>query len=317
MNFTVEKIPIAPGLPVRIKCTGIDSKERTPHIGYIGEVIWDGDTVRVTVHGADKFVWDRLGPPPFPPPFSDRVSRPPAFDYWWRRLDWVFGLPDPRSFPPLPTTLPDEERAIVQRYVRVAGDLAHSSLLNSPKESYSYQLPQGPGGPEQIEKSFSPKDVQVGFAGLLRQADSGDEPANLHLVSRILMVASEAAQDDRHDERIKQLKAWRYAVKELHNRSLDQLSRNKLVQEGLQLFAYKEEHSPKELLNLYNYGDLIHWQKHRDVIAGFEQDEYVATDRQLAYLESAQSLGHLYVGFGELARHAMGEAPPERSRRGR
>jgi hypothetical protein len=61
-------------------------------------------------------------------------------------------------------------------------------------------------------------------------------------------------------------------------------------------------------LNLYNYGDLIHWQKHRDVIAGFEQDEYVATDRQLAYLEAAQSLGHLYVGFGELARHAMGEA---------
>jgi hypothetical protein len=74
MNFTVEKIPIAPGLPVRIQRTGIDSKERTPYIGYIGEVIWDGDTVRVTVHGADKFVWDRLGPPPFPPLFSDRYA---------------------------------------------------------------------------------------------------------------------------------------------------------------------------------------------------------------------------------------------------
>jgi hypothetical protein len=144
---------MAPGQPVRIQRTGIDGKERTPFIGYIGEVISDGDTVRVTVHGADKFVWDRLGPPPFPPPFSDRVTRPPAFDYWWRRLDWVFDLPDPRSFPPLATTLPDKEHTIVQRYVRVAGDLAHSSLLNSPKENYSYQLPQGPSGPEKIEKA--------------------------------------------------------------------------------------------------------------------------------------------------------------------
>jgi hypothetical protein len=236
------------------------------------------------------------------------VTAPQVFNFWWKQLDYVFGLPNPRSFPPLPA-LATEELDIVRRYVRVAAELAESGVLNALREGFNVQWPSGPTGPEEIEKRFSRKDLQVGFAGLLRQCDSSKEPAHYERVRGILWVAANAAQDDKHDERIKQLRAWSHATKELHKKSLNQLLRDKLVQEeGLSVFEYDEEHSPAQLLSIYNYGELLHWDKNRDIIAEFERDEYVESDRRLAYLEAAGALGHLYSGFGELARHGIGEA---------
>jgi hypothetical protein len=41
------------------------------------------------------------------------------------------------------------------------------------------------------------------------------------------------------------------------------------------------------------------------VVEGFERDPVVDADRRLAFLEAARGLGHLCVGFGELARNAI------------
>jgi len=303
----VGKMRLSPGQAVRIQRTGLDGKERIAFIGYIGEIINEGDQLRLTVHAPEKLITDRVRPP-FDPPFSDHVTAPQVFNFWWKQLDYVFGLPNPRSFPPLPA-LATEELDIVRRYVRVAAELAESGVLNALREGFNVQWPSGPTGPEEIEKRFSRKDLQVGFAGLLRQCDSSKEPAHYERVRGILWIAANAAQDDKHDERIKQLRAWSHATKELHKKSLNQLLRDKLVQEeGLSVFEYDEEHSPAQLLSIYNYGELLHWDKNRDIIAEFERDEYVESDRRLAYLEAAGALGHLYSGFGELARHGIGEA---------
>ena len=103
-------------------------------------------------------------------------------------------------------------------------------------------------------------------------------------------------------------KAWRSAARRLHTKSLNQLIRDKLVaEERLRAFRYDEEHTPAELLRIYDYGDLIHWDRERSPeLAAFEQDPFTASDRRLAFLDAASGLAHLYIGFAELARAAIG-----------
>jgi hypothetical protein len=118
--------------------------------------------------------------------------------------------------------------------------------------------------------------------------------------------------------RLAYLKAWRDAAKTLRLKSLNQLIRDRLVtDEGLQAFTYNEEHSPEYLLGLYNYGDLIHWDSDKSaVVAEFGRDPYIESDRRLAYLDAASGLAHVYIGFAELARAAVGRIlPGDRSRR--
>jgi hypothetical protein len=104
------------------------------------------------------------------------------------------------------------------------------------------------------------------------------------------------------------LKAWRSAAATLHRKSLNQLIRDKLVvEEQLPAFAYDEEHAPVDLLRIYNYGDLIHWDTERSgELAALECDPFTASDRRLAFLDGASGLAHLYIGFAELARAAIG-----------
>lgn len=91
------------------------------------------------------------------------------------------------------------------------------------------------------------------------------------------------------------LQAWRAAAKKLRVRSLNQLVRDRLVHEdGLRAFDYQEEHSPAQLLSLYNYGDLLHWDGTKSpVVAEYETDPYVESDRRLAYLDAASALAHV------------------------
>ena len=173
-------------------------------------------------------------------------------------------------------------------------------------------MPNGVTGPEEIEAQFSGTDVQAGFAVLLRQCDSPKERADFERVRNLLWVKSQSEPDDSHAERLRQLTAWGAARKQLKVKSLNQLLRDKLARDGLPAFQYQEEHSPTTLMSLYNYGDLIHWDKKATVIAQFETDAYIESDRRLAYLDSASGLAHLYIGFAELARSAVGRVIPAR-----
>jgi hypothetical protein len=253
---------------------------------------------------------------PFPPPLEEHVAEPQVFEFWWKQLHYVFGLSDPRRFPPLPDELSPDERVTVERYVHIAAELAGSGLLNALREGFNVRMPEGPYGPEEVRPDFSRIDLQVGFAGLLRQCDSTKERASFHGVRGILMRKADTVHDDAKEMRLAYLKAWRDAAKTLRLKSLNQLIRDKLVaDEGLQAFAYNEEHSPEYLLSLYSYGDLIHWDSDKSVVvAEFERDPYIESDRRLAYLDAASGLAHLYIGFAELARTAVGRILPPRRR---
>lgn len=294
---------------IRVTRKGADGVERIAFIGYVSDAVRDeqAQTTELKARAPESLILDDVAAP-FPPPLQEHVAEPPVFEFWWKQLHYVFGLADPRTFPSFPDVLTPDERATVERYVRVASELAASGLLNALHEGFNVRMPEGPRGPEEIERKFTRTDLQVGFAGLLRQCDSTKERANFHRVRSILTLKADATYDDARANRLTQLKAWRNAAKRLRAKSLNQLIRDKLVgDEGLHAFAYEEEHSPSQLLSIYNYGDLIHWDAPKSkVVAEFERDPYVESDRRLAYLDAASGLAHLYIGFAELARTAVG-----------
>lgn len=100
---------------------------------------------------------------------------------------------------------------------------------------------------------------------------------------------------------------WRSAANTLQRKSLNQVIRERLAaEEQLRAFLYVEEDTPAELIRIYEYGDLIHWDKRSAQVAAFGQDRFTESDRRLAFLDAASGLAHLYIGFAELARTAIG-----------
>jgi hypothetical protein len=294
---------------IRTTRTGDDGAERIVFVGYISEWVPDDEekAVHVKARAPESLILEDVTMP-FAPPLEEHVTEPKVFEFWWKQLHYVFGLPDPRSFPPLPDVLKTDERASVERYVHVASELAGSGLLNALREGFNVHQTGGAEGPVVIEREFSRTDLQAGFAALLRQCDSTSERASFHEVRGILTRKADAVYDDARSVRLSHLKMWRQAAKTLRAKSLNQLVRDKLVaDEGLGAFAYDEEQSPSALLGIYNYGDLIHWDTKKSAVVGeFESDPYTESDRRLAYLDGASGLAHLYIGFAELARTAIG-----------
>jgi hypothetical protein len=292
---------------LRITQTGSDGVERVAFIGYVAGVRYDPVTKVTTLDAKapESLILDR--DVPFAPPLSEHVQETRVFEFWWKQLDYVFGLPDPRSFPALPDVISDDDRRTVARYVTTAAELAGSGLLNALEEGFNVSMPDGPAGAQEVTTRFSRADLQVGLAALLRRCDSPQEPANFDRVRNILAAANDASSDSDMPRRTEHLRAWVGARRRLRLKSLNQLVREKLVKEGLRAFEYDEEHSPQYLLSLYSYGDLLHWDAAKgETLARFETDPFVDGDRRLAYLEAASALAHLYIGFGELARAAVG-----------
>lgn len=279
-----------------------DDKDELVFVGYVSEVVPDGKgNVKVTATGPEGL----LPPQPnFPPPMRSLGSEPAAFDFWWTQLEYVFGLSDPASFPPLTQTLDAESRKAIHRYVGTAEDLARSTVLNALDNRLTVREDDATGA-ELIESTFSAKDAQLGFAGLLRQMDIGKEQASYERVAGILWQAAEAATDHYRQERLDVLKSWSMAIKRLHGKSLNQLLRERFVEEGALVLDYDEPDSPEFLLSSFNYGDLLHWGLKRETIAKWEEDEFAHNDRRLAFLLAAAGLAHLYIGFGILARAAI------------
>ena len=212
---------------IRVTRTGADGVKRIAFIGYVAEWIPDdaSRTVDVKARAPESLILDDVTAP-FPPPLGEHVAEPRVFEFWWKQLHYVFGLPDPRAFPPLPDVLSPNDRVTVERYVHVAAELVGSGLLNALREGFNVRMPEGPYGPEEVRPGFSRTDVQVGFAGLLRQCDSTKERASFHRVRGILTRKADDVHDDARAVRLEYLKAWRDAAKLLRLKSLNQLIRD-------------------------------------------------------------------------------------------
>jgi hypothetical protein len=288
----------------------VGDEETLAFVGYIAKAEPDGrGNLRVTVHAPEGLFAGRSLP--FRPPMVERATGPAAFEFWWRLLDYIFGLPDPRTFPALPKALAEPEATIVRRYIETSSHLAESALLNSVGEGVIVKIDDDTDE-EHVFPSLPARDIQVGFVALLRQCDSQGELASFQKVRNALWVANASEAGIEADERRATLAAWKRAMDQAHQRSVNQLLRDKLVnEEGLGVFDFKEPDSPAHLLSAFNYGDLIHWGTKATVVQQWERtDEFTAAERRMQFLSAAVGIAHLHIGFAEIARAAISEPAP-------
>src|SRR2546423_230172 len=84
---------------MRVLRTGADGVERIAFIGYVNESQHDVGTKISTVNlrAPESLILESFEPL-FPIPLAEHVTAPQVFEFWWKQLGYVFGLPDPRSF---------------------------------------------------------------------------------------------------------------------------------------------------------------------------------------------------------------------------
>jgi hypothetical protein len=65
---------------------------------------------------------------------------------------------------------------------------------------------------------------------------------------------------------------------------------------------FGNEHPPTYYLSAFNYGELLHWGRKRDVIATWAESEVDRNTQRFAFLEAASGLALLYIGFSAVVR---------------
>lgn len=275
--------------------------ERVVWLGFIEETKPDGDQLHVSGSTVESLIADM--PLSFPPPGVSRADDPDGFEYWWRQLNYIFNLPDPRLFPPLAAPLPGSDRAVVDRFIALTHQLAASGIVNAVFDvRFDWDKKSGN---TTVVPDFPRLDVQAGFAALLRQCENRNERAAYDRVHGILWKAADVSDDAGHSKWQDLLKQWSAAIRALRRKSMNQLLRDRLVErEGWRVLEYEEVHSPEDLLRTFNYGDLLHWGDNRHAITSPSEDEAEAALQRMDFLDAAVGLAHAIIGFGELARAA-------------
>jgi hypothetical protein len=63
--------------------------------------------------------------------------------------------------------------------------------------------------------------------------------------------------------------------------------------------------SPHDLLLAFQYGGLIHWDKHRSSLALLQRDPFEASMSDMAMRAAALDFAHVYLGFATLVERAL------------
>lgn len=135
----------------------------------------------------------------WPVPMADRLKRPEAGEFVWRRLQYVFDtLDDPAAFAVAPKGLTDDELVVLARFVSQAARLAGTAFIAADDE---VTINFGDDGEEdQILKRLSDEDVTAGHMVFLRQSYADHEEASFKarkLLERGLHAAGETAASTR------------------------------------------------------------------------------------------------------------------------
>jgi len=245
----------------------------------------------------------------FSPPLQDQTSKPEAFEFWWKLIQYAFELPDPSGFPPL---LPEarscgDDLDRLDRYIAAAEDMAQSTVL-AGDDSLTVHLPEE-SGPERVETAFSSNEATRGFTVLFRQFHSQKEPASFSRVQRVLRDANARANDNDQDARNEHLNEWGRALRSLKTEPLKVRVGEKLQREGKMPrgdIPGQGALSPEQLISAYQYGDLIHWGDQRSVISAASNDPFDHAWQRLAFLEAITGPIHIYLGFSLVVRAALG-----------
>jgi hypothetical protein len=249
----------------------------------------------------------------WPPPMRDLMKNPTAGDYVWKRLHYIFHLPDPRLFPSSVTGIADDERAVLGRFVQHARDLAGTTLLTAT-DSYMVRVSDTDGSVS-VETELSDSDLTAGFMVMLRQCYADDEEASFSKVRTILERRLHETSDS---DALDVLRRWRRAQASLRNKTSEELIQEAMIADGqlpkelvgpdgeTRSPVVRPPESPHQMLQTFWYGSQVHWGKSRDALNEIQGDPYQSARWEVEARQAAVDLGHFYVGFAVIVERALG-----------
>ncbi|MFI9643735.1 hypothetical protein ACIG87_27385 [Micromonospora sp. NPDC051925] len=236
---------------------------------------------------------------PYYPPLVELASSPDSFYFQWKLMYFAFRLTDPATFPPMVLSQGGEV-AVLRRYSSAAKRLASTTLL-SAKEEARIRVSNTPSGQvESVETQFSAHDLTVGFSAMFRQFFSDSEPASFSSARNIIGRRNREAGDADSAFREGMLKEWRSAHAKLLNAPLRVIALRRHFDEAGATDAPVQGEggrSPRETIQIFNYGDLIHWGERRAAYDALGVTELDAALSRMEFLDAIVGLSHLYLGF--------------------
>ena len=88
-----------------------------------------------------------------------------------------------------------------------------------------------------------------------------------------------------------------------------------LIPNDPELERYPDAAPPEQTISDYFYGDQLHWDSKRDIVAEREKNPFLDGLYRYEFFKAAAGLSHLYVGFATLVEVAIAqqerEEPPQ------
>lgn len=241
----------------------------------------------------------------FPAPYAELSRSPEVFQRQWKLLNYAFGLPDPSTFPALDLPLPSEDFAAIRRYILTSRELASFTMLT---EARRLQLSGGVGKETEASLTMPSKEVILGFAVRFRQLHS-DDPASYTVVKNIISRALGREGQPLSTTGGGQIRQWKRARAELLKFSLDEIVQMKVLKAewapGSTIPAPDNLFTPSELIELFQYGEYIHWGDHRDLHSAIQRNPALSAILEFRFHNIQIGLTHLYFGFARLAEAAL------------
>lgn len=110
----------------------------------------------------------------------------------------------------------------------------------------------------------------------------------------------------------KTIKQWQSARAKLLETSLDDLFQMKALEadwpKGLPIPQPENTYTPSQLIDLFQYGEYIHWDGRRKEHAAIFKSPALGALLELKFHSVQIALSHLYLGFAKLAEAALHDA---------
>jgi len=244
----------------------------------------------------------------FEPPLIELAQNRESYLFWWRQIEAIFEMRDPREIPPLSALASESEDRVLVRYVQKAKELATTTVLGADDGMTVHVSDDGKS--EKIVERRSPPDIIAGFAAIFRQFYANQEEASFSAVKAIAFQAALGAADAPGALRLDELKIWGKAAGKLRMHSMHRLGLEKLVEEGrlaplpeITAGQYPDPEYPAQVISSYFYGEHLHWGDKAPVLEKQATDPFTDARGRLFFLESAAGLSHIYIGFAVLLEH--------------
>lgn len=245
--------------------------------------------------------------PPRKAPYSEYAQRPEAFDYWWGMMQYVFHVPDPKSFPR--ATYSAAEVELLEQYVRTCRELASMTVLSHEGGITFTEDEDG----ERIDRNLPPVDTTRGALVTLRQLEKPGEDASFSKVWKAVgrrMHEADPVAAKRHNRyRLVQNKLMNGYLKKM----ADVLAATAQGWDTTIMMSIYRSGKPQAVIDEAMYTGHVHWNRQRAAAGamGQKSDAVFEGIFEMDVYESVLQLSHWKFVYAEFIEHQLGsDAPP-------